>query len=952
MSYFSNRMKLLRKEAGLSQKQFADIIFVSQQCVSDWENERRGLPSYDMLKRISRQFGCTLESLVGEDDVPPCECNQEGDTDDKHSVCTTFDSLGVTDAESAVAWTKVFVSGYADIGTAVDRAIAASLLNAYIVAALHGAFGDDGQSLSGLTDFMRSMEFASEDADRLHSHIERIINECRHSLESQTQAQTFLVAAKMLRNVGGYSHDSVHAVVRAIQVALDGLLMEHALIVAEKNLLSAEDEHLVTENPCYYAKGDSTMNKSISKTTNKEQLETARVRDVPVLSTTNDGHTIIIAIRETDFAVQNVMNEIRKAVARDDSLVIQCAGKPFEAEFWKAVNNGMFNSRAFDVLSNTQHNVVERLNRFDAHDKQMIAKASSLSSELIQEVIVPSDEPMFEVTKALLTALFLYNTETVPAGDRSAEQISKLLSFNDDELSQMFGSTSSEYAKKTLGTYLRFQENSRAKARAISVSVLSSVTDINGEADKANTGESFIRVIKHDDNSSDEKTDDSVAIRNQIAGIIDDYYDREGKPAKHTTTIVLADISRITKLAGDLLDKMLELTNAGVRFVVLANSVFELSLVFGNAWQQFLGAFQLVICSEEADRKTRIFFKGNIAQSLGVTRGTFPESRLEGTGEISKHFSMESSNNLMTKPSTGFLLGKSPDTGDVVSLNVTNHQDGKQSSGSVYVLAPSGSGKTYATILPNIINSIDHGVSIVATDEHHPALYDLTAQYARDRGYTVKVFDPCIIAKEYRLYDIENPTIMQEIIAASDIDFSQIGTEKYLVFAVGPYNVGTFNPIITSFYESIINALTSPSRTDGDKPVRHVNFFLENLGLIGEIEDLASKLTLGRDYDFSFLITHHTLGQLMGHYPDNWERILQNFDALLCLRFVDMTTASYFATTNGVSPFFVKDTNNALNVSDLITLPENEALVFTRALAPFKVKKLLPREDILKTTAR
>ena len=54
----------LRKEAGLSQEQVAQALFVSRQSVSKWENDQAE-PGVENLKTLAKLYGVTLDRLVG-----------------------------------------------------------------------------------------------------------------------------------------------------------------------------------------------------------------------------------------------------------------------------------------------------------------------------------------------------------------------------------------------------------------------------------------------------------------------------------------------------------------------------------------------------------------------------------------------------------------------------------------------------------------------------------------------------------------------------------------------------------------------------------------------------------------------------------------------------------------------------------------------------------------------
>lgn len=65
----NENIKKLRLQNGLNQVEFAKIMNVSKQCVSNWENENV-MPSIDMLVRIANYFNVTTDALLGRS--PQC----------------------------------------------------------------------------------------------------------------------------------------------------------------------------------------------------------------------------------------------------------------------------------------------------------------------------------------------------------------------------------------------------------------------------------------------------------------------------------------------------------------------------------------------------------------------------------------------------------------------------------------------------------------------------------------------------------------------------------------------------------------------------------------------------------------------------------------------------------------------------------------------------------------
>lgn len=60
---FGEKLKVLRKEKGYSQEEFAELLDVSRQAVSKWESDR-GMPEVNTLIQISNMFSVTLDDLL------------------------------------------------------------------------------------------------------------------------------------------------------------------------------------------------------------------------------------------------------------------------------------------------------------------------------------------------------------------------------------------------------------------------------------------------------------------------------------------------------------------------------------------------------------------------------------------------------------------------------------------------------------------------------------------------------------------------------------------------------------------------------------------------------------------------------------------------------------------------------------------------------------------------
>ena len=64
MLFLNENIKKLRLSRGLNQVEFAKILCVTKQCISNWENDNV-VPSIDMLCKIADYFGVSTDYLLG-----------------------------------------------------------------------------------------------------------------------------------------------------------------------------------------------------------------------------------------------------------------------------------------------------------------------------------------------------------------------------------------------------------------------------------------------------------------------------------------------------------------------------------------------------------------------------------------------------------------------------------------------------------------------------------------------------------------------------------------------------------------------------------------------------------------------------------------------------------------------------------------------------------------------
>lgn len=61
-----------RKQKGWSQKDLSDAVDIDRANISGIENGERGVMNCVMLKRFARALGVSMDTLMDEEDKPPC----------------------------------------------------------------------------------------------------------------------------------------------------------------------------------------------------------------------------------------------------------------------------------------------------------------------------------------------------------------------------------------------------------------------------------------------------------------------------------------------------------------------------------------------------------------------------------------------------------------------------------------------------------------------------------------------------------------------------------------------------------------------------------------------------------------------------------------------------------------------------------------------------------------
>lgn len=81
MSSFGNRLKTLRENHNLSQKEFANILNIANSTLSQYESDKR-VPSDEVKLQIAKYFNVTIDYLLGNETKNKEQNSQDKDEKD------------------------------------------------------------------------------------------------------------------------------------------------------------------------------------------------------------------------------------------------------------------------------------------------------------------------------------------------------------------------------------------------------------------------------------------------------------------------------------------------------------------------------------------------------------------------------------------------------------------------------------------------------------------------------------------------------------------------------------------------------------------------------------------------------------------------------------------------------------------------------------------------------
>lgn len=87
------KLKEIRKRFGLSQEQLAEIMNVSRQAITKWENDG-GLPDISNLQELSKVFGLSVDYLLNDENrLPSLSMKKQLDKDKYKSKISSYETI-------------------------------------------------------------------------------------------------------------------------------------------------------------------------------------------------------------------------------------------------------------------------------------------------------------------------------------------------------------------------------------------------------------------------------------------------------------------------------------------------------------------------------------------------------------------------------------------------------------------------------------------------------------------------------------------------------------------------------------------------------------------------------------------------------------------------------------------------------------------------------------------
>lgn len=86
---FGERLKMIRKQCGLTQKSLANELFVSQQSVWKWEKNESS-PNPETIAKMAQIFGVTADYLLGQEKEKPASGETDGLSEEERELIRLY----------------------------------------------------------------------------------------------------------------------------------------------------------------------------------------------------------------------------------------------------------------------------------------------------------------------------------------------------------------------------------------------------------------------------------------------------------------------------------------------------------------------------------------------------------------------------------------------------------------------------------------------------------------------------------------------------------------------------------------------------------------------------------------------------------------------------------------------------------------------------------------------
>jgi len=202
----------------------------------------------------------------------------------------------------------------------------------------------------------------------------------------------------------------------------------------------------------------------------------------------------------------------------------------------------------------------------------------------------------------------------------------------------------------------------------------------------------------------------------------------------------------------------------------------------------------------------------------------------------------------------------------------------------------------------------------------------------------------------------EEPLI-QNIICQNDLNFNEISLKPTVIFIIVPDERIEHHFFVSLFIGQVYKALVAQTNGNGGKLICPVYFLCDEFANLPAITNMEAMITVARSRNIFFQLVIQAFSQLETKYNKAIANVIfANCSLHIFLQTMNLETAKKYSEMIGQktllkvsvsgkgknqSPQANLDHTNLISASELIQLPNNEAIVVYSQQLPAKVK-LLP----------